>query len=252
MPYCQARRKRATAVRLGRYLDVEITLVHEAGMVMPGLAVMCAAPRFPASGEGWLGRGRVGDVSGPRGARLRCHAGACRRPGWTGSSAGSSSVPMPAGAGFPISTPDPVPGQGPRAACRPQLRDPSPGRPPDRLGTFAPSPTRRPTPSSPNSPTPKGRYETRYPSLHRAGVGGRSRKHATDLQGEAPMPLTFRKSFRILPGVRLNINRHSWSITTGGGSHGPKHTHSSTGRRTTSVDLPGPFGWRRTRTTKRH
>lgn len=66
------------------------------------------------------------------------------------------------------------------------------------------------------------------------------------------MPLTFRKSFRILPGVRLNINRRSWSITTGGGSHGPKHTHSSTGRRTTSVDLPGPFGWRRTRTSKRH
>ncbi|MFI0524042.1 DUF4236 domain-containing protein, partial [Streptomyces sp. WSLK1-5] len=31
------------------------------------------------------------------------------------------------------------------------------------------------------------------------------------------MPLTFRKSFRILPGVRLNINRHSWSITIGGG-----------------------------------
>ena len=30
------------------------------------------------------------------------------------------------------------------------------------------------------------------------------------------MPLTFRKSFRILPGVRLNINRRSWSITTGG------------------------------------
>ncbi|WP_079141572.1 MULTISPECIES: DUF4236 domain-containing protein [unclassified Streptomyces] len=66
------------------------------------------------------------------------------------------------------------------------------------------------------------------------------------------MPLTFRKSFRILPGVRLNINRRSWSITTGGGQHGPRHTHSSTGRRTTSMDLPGPFGWRRTRNAKRH
>ncbi|MCX5530667.1 DUF4236 domain-containing protein [Streptomyces sp. NBC_00006] len=64
------------------------------------------------------------------------------------------------------------------------------------------------------------------------------------------MALTFRKSFRILPGVRLNINRRSWSITTGG-PHGPKRTHSSTGRRTTSMDLPGPFGWRRTRTTRR-
>ncbi|MHA4779645.1 DUF4236 domain-containing protein [Streptomyces sp. MSC1_001] len=60
------------------------------------------------------------------------------------------------------------------------------------------------------------------------------------------MPLTFRKSFRILPGVRLNINRRSLSITTGGGKYGPRRTHSTTGRRTTSVDLPGPFGWRKT------
>jgi hypothetical protein len=63
------------------------------------------------------------------------------------------------------------------------------------------------------------------------------------------MPITFRKSFRILPGVRLNINRHSWSVTTGGGHNEPRHTHSSTGRNTTSMDLPGPFGWRKT--TKR-
>ncbi|HKR51571.1 MAG TPA: DUF4236 domain-containing protein [Pseudonocardiaceae bacterium] len=34
------------------------------------------------------------------------------------------------------------------------------------------------------------------------------------------MPLTFRKSIRILPGVRLNINKKSWSITTGG-KNGP-------------------------------
>lgn len=65
------------------------------------------------------------------------------------------------------------------------------------------------------------------------------------------MPITFRKSFRILPGVRLNINRHSWSITTGGDGHGPRHTSSSTGRRTTSQDLPGPFGWRKTTTKRR-
>ncbi|WAX77334.1 DUF4236 domain-containing protein [Streptomyces sp. KMM 9044] len=64
------------------------------------------------------------------------------------------------------------------------------------------------------------------------------------------MPLTFRKSFRIFPGVRLNINKRSWSVTTGGG-RGPRHTTSSTGRRTTSMDLPGPFGWRRTRSTRR-
>ncbi|HEX5568005.1 MAG TPA: DUF4236 domain-containing protein [Streptomyces sp.] len=58
------------------------------------------------------------------------------------------------------------------------------------------------------------------------------------------MPLTFRKSLRILPGVRLNVNRRSWSITLGGGA-GPRHTVGSAGRRTTSMDLPGPFGHRR-------
>lgn len=64
------------------------------------------------------------------------------------------------------------------------------------------------------------------------------------------MPFTFRKSFRIFPGVRLNINRRSWSITLGGGP-GPRHTISSTGRRTTSMDLPGPFGYRSTRRRNR-
>lgn len=48
------------------------------------------------------------------------------------------------------------------------------------------------------------------------------------------MPLTFRKSFRILPGVRLNINRHSWSITTGG-KHGPRRTQ----QHRTSYDIDG-------------
>ena len=64
------------------------------------------------------------------------------------------------------------------------------------------------------------------------------------------MPITFRQSFRILPGVRLNINRRSWSVTLGGG-RGPRHTISSTGRRTTSFDLPGGFGWRSTRSARR-
>lgn len=59
------------------------------------------------------------------------------------------------------------------------------------------------------------------------------------------MPLTFRKSFRILPGVRLNINRRSWSVTVGA-RNGPRFTRSSTGRDTTSMNLPGGFGWRRT------
>lgn len=57
------------------------------------------------------------------------------------------------------------------------------------------------------------------------------------------MAITFRKSIRIFPGVTLNINRFSWSITLGARG-GPRHTISSTGRRTSSMDLPGPFGWR--------
>jgi len=64
------------------------------------------------------------------------------------------------------------------------------------------------------------------------------------------MPITFRKSIRILPGVRLNINAKSWSVTFGG-KHGPHYTRSSTGRRTTSMDLPGPFGYRRTTRRRR-
>ncbi|MFJ9037961.1 DUF4236 domain-containing protein [Streptomyces sp. NPDC102406] len=63
------------------------------------------------------------------------------------------------------------------------------------------------------------------------------------------MTITFRKSFRILPGVRLNINAKSISWTFGF-KGGPHHTRSSTGRHTTSMDLPGPFGWRKT-TTRR-
>lgn len=59
------------------------------------------------------------------------------------------------------------------------------------------------------------------------------------------MPITFRRSFRILPGVRLNLNAKSWSVTVGP-KRGPKRTWSSTGRTTTSVDLPGPFGYRKT------
>ncbi|WP_326691608.1 MULTISPECIES: DUF4236 domain-containing protein [unclassified Streptomyces] len=64
------------------------------------------------------------------------------------------------------------------------------------------------------------------------------------------MGITFRKSFRILPGVRMNVNRKSVSFTTGG--RGPRRTYSSTGRRTTSMDLPGPFGYRKTRSSRSH
>ncbi|MEF9521314.1 DUF4236 domain-containing protein [Streptomyces sp. RB13] len=64
------------------------------------------------------------------------------------------------------------------------------------------------------------------------------------------MPVTFRKSFRILPGVRININRRSWSVTFGS-KNGPRYTRSSTGRDTYSIDLPGPFGYRTTRRRNR-
>jgi hypothetical protein len=56
------------------------------------------------------------------------------------------------------------------------------------------------------------------------------------------MPITIRKSIRILPGVKLNFGRRSRSITIG--PKWFKKTYSSTGRTTTSADLPGPFGWR--------
>jgi len=59
------------------------------------------------------------------------------------------------------------------------------------------------------------------------------------------MPITFRKSIRILPGVRLNFGRRSRSITVG--PRWLKRTWSSTGRVTTSADLPGPFGWHSSR-----
>jgi hypothetical protein len=62
------------------------------------------------------------------------------------------------------------------------------------------------------------------------------------------MPVTFRRRFTIIPGLLyLNINRRSWSITTRLGPVG--HTRSSTGRRTTSVNLPGRgVGYRTTST----
>ncbi|MGI5347498.1 DUF4236 domain-containing protein [Streptomyces sp. CA-250714] len=59
------------------------------------------------------------------------------------------------------------------------------------------------------------------------------------------MGLAYRKSFRILPGVRMNIRRGSVSITTGS-RHSPRRARRSMGRRTTSLQLPGPFGQRRT------
>jgi Protein of unknown function (DUF4236) len=57
------------------------------------------------------------------------------------------------------------------------------------------------------------------------------------------MALRFRKSFEILPGLRLNLNRRSVSLT---GRIGPvSHTVSTSGRDTTSVNLPGPLSYRK-------
>lgn len=59
------------------------------------------------------------------------------------------------------------------------------------------------------------------------------------------MPITFRKSFHVFPWVRVNIGLHSRSVTIG--PKWFKKTYSSTGRTTTSSDLPGPFGYRSSR-----
>lgn len=51
------------------------------------------------------------------------------------------------------------------------------------------------------------------------------------------MGLRFRKSIKIAPGVKLNLNKKSASITLGG--KGVHHTISTTGKKTTSVGIPG-------------
>lgn len=51
------------------------------------------------------------------------------------------------------------------------------------------------------------------------------------------MEFRFRKSVKIAPGVRLNLNRKSASISLGG--KGAHYTVSSTGRKTATVGLPG-------------
>lgn len=60
------------------------------------------------------------------------------------------------------------------------------------------------------------------------------------------MPITFRKRIKIFPGLYLNIGKSSMSITT---KIGPfAKTWSTSGRNTTSVNLPGPAGYRSTST----
>ena len=62
------------------------------------------------------------------------------------------------------------------------------------------------------------------------------------------MAFTFRKSFKILPFLRLNVGRRSHSWTVGSGR--VKRNYSAD-RVTTSVDLPGPVNWRTSRRRER-
>lgn len=51
------------------------------------------------------------------------------------------------------------------------------------------------------------------------------------------MGLRFRRSKKILPGVRVNFNKNSASVSVG--PKGLKHTVSTTGRSHTTVGIPG-------------
>ena len=51
------------------------------------------------------------------------------------------------------------------------------------------------------------------------------------------MGLRFRKSIKVAPGVKVNLNKKSTSITFGG--KGVHKTISSTGKKTSSVGIPG-------------
>jgi hypothetical protein len=51
------------------------------------------------------------------------------------------------------------------------------------------------------------------------------------------MGFRFRRTIKILPGVRLNLNKGSVSISVG--PRGLKHTVSTNGTTTTTVGIPG-------------
>ncbi|WP_042400139.1 DUF4236 domain-containing protein [Streptacidiphilus carbonis] len=63
------------------------------------------------------------------------------------------------------------------------------------------------------------------------------------------MSFRFRKSFKLLPGVRLNLGSKSMSITLGSGRL--HETISTTGRRTTSVRVGKGLSWRSTSGSRR-
>lgn len=51
------------------------------------------------------------------------------------------------------------------------------------------------------------------------------------------MGLRFRKSIKVAPGVKLNLNRNSTSVTIG--TKGAHYTVNSNGKKTTSASIPG-------------
>lgn len=51
------------------------------------------------------------------------------------------------------------------------------------------------------------------------------------------MGMRFRKSFKVAPGVKINLNKKSSSVTFGG--KGAHYTINSNGRKTRSVGIPG-------------
>lgn len=55
------------------------------------------------------------------------------------------------------------------------------------------------------------------------------------------MGLRFRKSIKIAPGIKLNIGTKSASVSVG--TKNARQTFSTTGRKTTSVNLPGGFSY---------
>lgn len=64
------------------------------------------------------------------------------------------------------------------------------------------------------------------------------------------MGLRFRKSFKIAPGVRVNLNKKSASISVG--TKGARITKSTSGRTTTTVGIPGTgISYSKSHTSKR-
>jgi Protein of unknown function (DUF4236) len=72
---------------------------------------------------------------------------------------------------------------------------------------------------------------------------------STDPPKECAMPFRFRKSFTLFPGVKLNLNSKSESLTFGSGR--AHETVSSTGRRTTSFRIGDGLSWRKTSRRRR-